>query len=144
LEETMNYGHLRRTAVARQSALESELREARATVSAAEKELKSLDQILAALKGSKGAALSTRRGKGKAKGRKGGKWRLGHPGRPPKWYTEKMKGKKGTESSRPAPKALRTRKKRVATPKMLAALARAREAMAAKRAAAAALPAAPG
>jgi len=133
----MNYGLLRRTTTARQATLEKELREARATVAASEKELHSIGQILAALKGTEGAAVSARRGKAKAKSkrRKGGKWKKGRPGRPPKWYTEKMKGKatakKASKATKPAKKA--KRKKRTASPKMLAALAKARAARAAKR-----------
>jgi len=138
----MNYSLLRRTTVARQATLEKELRAAKATVTSAEKELKSLGEILGALKGVDGAAMPRGTSKVKGKRRKGGKWRPGHPGRPPKWYSEKMKGKgktKASKATKPARKA--KRKKRTASPKMLAALEKARAAMAAKRAATASAPA---
>ena len=137
----MNYAQLRRTAITRQATLEKELREAKSTVSAAEKELASLSQILGALKGVDGAKV-TLGGKARTKRRKGGKLRPGHPGRPPKWYIEQQKGK-GKGKAAKTPKAMKkvARKKRPASPKMLAALAKAREKLAAKRAAATAPPA---
>ena len=89
-------------------------------------ELESLVGAITALGGTARRAIRTA-----AKGRKRGTWKPGSRGRPPKWYVEQQKAK----GPRPA-KATPATKKRKASPKQLAAMARAREALARKRAAA--------
>lgn len=143
-----NYGKMAKDAADRRGELEGELRAAKKTVASCEAEIAVLDQILAALKGAApaGAAKrgrpkgSGRRAKsGRAAAKKPGKWRPGRPGRPPKWYVEQQKGK-ATGTKAASSRRVATRKKS-ASPKMLAALAKAREVLAAKRAAAARTPA---
>ena len=99
-----NYAKIRRDAVQRRQVLQDDLAGAKRSVAASEKEIAVLDQIISALKGVGGVA---HRGPGrppKAGGRrrKGGKWRKGHPGRPPRWYVEQQAalGKKAKKRGR--------------------------------------------
>src|SRR5690349_13615810 len=91
-----NYAKMAREAADRRRALESDLEKARRTVKECEKELAVLSQILGALKGVKPA----RGGGPKGKRRKGGKWKPGKPGRPPKWYVEQQKAGGGKKKGR--------------------------------------------
>ena len=100
-----NYAKMAREAAERRRTLESDLVRARKTVKECEKELEVLGQILGALKGVGKVAAPAGRG---GRRRKGGKWRPGKPGRPPKWYVEKQKaaGKKPAKRrTRRAPKS---------------------------------------
>lgn len=101
-----NYAKIRRDAVTRRKELQVDLERSRRTAGACEKEIAVLDQIIGALKGVDGRSV------GKAAGgkRKGGKWRPGHPGRPPKWYVEQQKEKGGKKKARRGKKAGRRRK----------------------------------
>ncbi len=87
-------------------------------------EVGKIDHALEALRGLGGPVA-----RGGATRRKGGKWRKGNPGRPPKWFVEKQKGK---GAKNPA----KRKGKRKVSAKRLASLAKARAALAAKRAAA--------
>jgi hypothetical protein len=89
-------------------------------------ELEKIDHALEALRGLGGPVA-----RGAATRRKGGKWRKGHPGRPPRWFVEKQRTKGARK-----PAKRKSRRKRKASAKQLAAMAKAREALAAKRAAA--------
>ncbi len=86
-------------------------------------EIDSLDAVVQSLRGM-GAG---RAGRTPQRARRG-TWRPGHPGRPPKWYVEQQQGKGKRKGARKAGK-----RKRRASAKMLASLAKARAALAAKR-----------
>ena len=94
-----NYAKMAREAIDRRKTLETELASARRTVKDCEKELAVLAQIIGALKGVDGgpARGGPRSAKKAGKRRKGGKWRPGHPGRPPKWYVEQQKAAGGAK-----------------------------------------------
>jgi hypothetical protein len=104
--------------------IDAAVRELKARRDALAEELRKIDQALEVL-----AGLGT----SSAPKPKGGKWRPGGRGRPPKAYTEKQRAEKV------AAKAPRRKGKRRKPPteKQLAAMAKAREALAAKRAKAA-------
>jgi len=111
-----NYAKMARDAADRRRTLESELEQARKTVKECEKELAVLAQIIGALKGV-GPAPGRRGpkpGRKAGKRRKGGKWKKGHPGRPPKWYVEQQKAAGGKK------KAGKRRRRRVASKPVLA------------------------
>ena len=91
-----------------------------------EREIDKIDGVLEVLRGLGG---SVARGAGRR--RQGGKWRPGRPGRPPNWYVDQREAK-GAK----VPAKKRSRRKRRASPRQLAAMAKARSALAAKRAAA--------
>jgi len=86
-------------------------------------EIESLDAVVHSLRG-----LGAGRAGRTPRTARRGTWRLGHPGRPPKWYVEQQKGKGKSKGMRKAGK-----RKRRASAKMLASLAKARAALAAKR-----------
>lgn len=123
-----SYASMRKEASDRRKALAAELAAARAAVVSCEKEIEVLDQILRALKGAgagPGRPPRTAAGGSKKAKKKGGKWRPGRPGRPPKWYVEQQKAAgKGSPKAggrkKPARKgagrkpARRTRKKAAA------------------------------
>ena len=88
-----DYAKIRRDAVLRRKELQSELERSRRTAGACEKEIAVLDRIVSALKGVDGRTAG--RASGGKRARKGGKWRPGHPGRPPKWYVEQQKAAGG-------------------------------------------------
>ena len=139
----LNFRSMAKTASKRKATLVARISATKETLAGFEKELAMLDSLLAALPAgrmSRGpgrppkAAKKRKGGKRMGGKRKGGKWKLGKPGRPPKWFLEQQKGKaKKPAKSGGGPKP---KKKRIASPKMLAALAKARAARAAKRAAA--------
>jgi hypothetical protein len=96
-----DYAKMARDTTRRRKTLQRELAAAKRAAGACESELAVLEQIIAALKGvepgagRRGAKAGRRGGKrGPKRGRRrGGKWRQGHPGRPPKWWVEQQKGK---------------------------------------------------
>lgn len=111
----------------RQATLERQVSKAEESIQSWKKEISSLDEVVFSLKGMKGG--TTGRNLKRAKpGKKRGTWKAGHPGRPPKWYTEQQKAK---GKGKPAKRA--GKRKKAASAKMLAGLAKAREALAAKR-----------
>lgn len=105
-----NYAKMARDAADRRKTLETELDGARKTVKDCEKELAVLSQIIGALKGVAPAAgrrgprpgpkPGRKAGRKAGKRRKGGKWKKGHPGRPPKWYVEQQKAAGGAKKTR--------------------------------------------
>jgi hypothetical protein len=136
----LNFRSMAKSASRRKEVLESKISAAKTDLVAMEEELKVLETILEALP--KGAASrGPGRPLGAGKKRKGGKWRPGRPGRPPKWYLDQQKGKgKGAKARKPARSAKHAKvkkpgRKRPASEKQLAAMAKARAALAAKRAA---------
>lgn len=123
----LNLNSMAKAASRRRDSLQSRISSTREDLAAMEKELEVLDGILKAI-----PSTGLARGTGRPRGRKGGKWRPGRPGRPPQWYIDQQKGK----VQKPAKQATKAKKKRKASAKQLAAMAKAREALAKKRAAA--------
>ena len=117
-----NYAKIRRDAVTRRKELQGDLERARRTVQSCEREIKVLDQIVTALEGVDGRGMGKVKGGRPAKAagrrRKGGKWRKGHPGRPPKWYVEQQKAEGGgkKKARRGRKPGLRRRKPAAAAP----------------------------
>jgi hypothetical protein len=121
----LNLSSMTKSASRRREALQAKISSTRKALDGLENELDTVERILDAL-----SSRSGRRGPGRPKGVRGGMWRPGRPGRPPKWYVEQQKSKSGRKTAREK----EPKRKRKASPKMLAALAKAREALAAKRA----------
>ncbi len=131
------YSTLVKDARRRRAALQSEIADARRLISRREDEMATLDAVVDALStlAGAGAAKPGRKPAGGRKGgarkraagaaakpRKRGGWKPGGPGRPPKWYTEKMAAEAaaaaGADASDAAPakpakkKGRRTRRSR--------------------------------
>jgi len=111
----------------RQATLERQVSKAEESIQSWKKEISSLDEVVFSLKGMKGGAAGRNLKRAKP-GRKRGTWKAGHPGRPPKWYTEQRKAKGKQKPTKKAGK-----RKKAASAKVLAGLAKARAALAAKR-----------
>ncbi len=112
-----NYAKIRRDAVARRGVLQDEMERAKRTAAECEKEIAVLDQIIGALKGVDGRSRGGKVGRPAKGGRKkGGKWRKGHPGRPPKWYVEQQKGKGAGKKKRGRRKGARRGRRPAAAP----------------------------
>lgn len=132
----MDYRSLAKSASGRREALKAKVASTKEELVAMEKELIVLDGLLKAI-----PAGAVKRGPGRPRGKratkkagkragKKGKWRPGSRGRKPQWYLDQQKavsGAKKTARAKPA------KKKRKASEKQLAALARAREVRAANR-----------
>ncbi len=88
-------------------------------------ELEKVDGALSALRG---VGAATARGR-KAGRKKGGTWKPGSRGRPPAWYTAKMKAK----GAKKAPKRKAAKRKRKVSAAQLEGLAKARAVVLANR-----------
>ena len=143
----MNYRSMAKSASRRRETLQTKITSTKEELAAMEKELQVLDGILKALPS---GAMKVGPGRPRGRKRRGGKWRKGSPGRPPKWYVEKQKaagtGKAKRKAAKPKkapmpkapPKAKPAKKvKKPVSAKVLAGLAKARAVLAAKRQAAA-------
>ena len=111
----------------RQATLERQVSKAEESIQSWKKEIRSLDEVVTSLKGMSGGKAGRNLPTAK-RGKKRGTWRAGHPGRPPKWFTDQQQAK---GKRKPAKKA--GKRKKVASAKVLAGLAKARAALAAKR-----------
>ena len=103
-----DYGKIAREAASRRKVLRKELARAEKSVAECGRELEIVDQILGALRGVRGGGA----GSAIRAGKKPGKWRLGKPGRPPKWWVEQQeaRGKGGRKAKAGRRKARRGRK----------------------------------
>jgi hypothetical protein len=86
-----DFRRMSKDASKRRKALAREIAKARQALNALEDEMTIVDQVLSALAGPRRMGRPRRGPRG---GRvRGGRWRPGKPGRPPKWWVEQQKGK---------------------------------------------------